>query len=209
MGKHRFSVMLAAATLVPIGVLLYFGAHLLRQDRDVEKQQKRANLDIATEQLAHDVNYAVQGLGERLSRGDGIHFTAEGFRSDNNTGLLYQPVTPILPDLSVFEDTTRAELQSSDLRVAEFAYRRLAASIDPSIRAEALIRLGQTMRRRGDRNGALQVFQNLVGIIGRERSSSTRRAANSARKCSRKLARLRTCDVKPPLSLQRLIAVTG
>ena len=154
--------MLAVATLVPIGVLLYFGAHILRQNRDVEIQHARANLDIAKEQFAHDVHHAVQRLGERLSRGEGIHFTANGFRSDTNTGLLYQPVTPPVPDLSVFEEVTRAELQRNDLTVAESAYRRLAASNDPSIRAEALIRLGHTMRRRGDRNGALQVFQNLV-----------------------------------------------
>lgn len=53
--KRRVALLLAAVVVVPLAVLTWLGAHLLQQDRDVERQRQREHLEVAAGRLALDI----------------------------------------------------------------------------------------------------------------------------------------------------------
>lgn len=160
--KRKIPVLLAAATLIPIGVLSWLGVRILEQDREVERQRARETLEVAAARLALGIERQLQDIEERLAHGADIQFTPFGPKAGPDFPLLYQPghsggeAPP-----PVFSVAEADEFQREDLRAAAAAYRRLAESREPAVRAGALVRLGRVQRKRGDRAGALQVYAEL------------------------------------------------
>lgn len=180
---RRIPVLLAAATLIPIGALSWLGMRTLQQDRELERQRRRERLEVAAGRLALDVERRLQNVEEQLANGAGIHFLPTGLESSKDLPILYQPVelstaqsvaTPILAAAEV------EEFQRRDLTAAAATYRRLAASNNPAVRAAALVGLGRVLRQGGDHQGALQVYADLeqlgpvfvagqpAGLVGRQ-----------------------------------------
>jgi hypothetical protein len=154
---RRIPLLLAAATLIPIGALSWLGFRTLQQDRELERQRRRERLEVAAGRLALDVERRLQTIEEQLATGSGIWFLPTAIESGKNQPILYQPDQP----LSLRAVTTPAlaaaevqEFQDRDLDSAARAYRRLAASQEPTVRAAALVGLGRVLRQRGDRQGA-------------------------------------------------------
>jgi signal transduction histidine kinase len=160
---RRILWLLAAATLIPIAVLSSLGSRILAQDRDVERQRRREALDVAAGRLAIDIERRLQDIEERLAEGRGIAFLADGLLSSVHLPLLYRrPFSADEPPpSSVFNVAETAEFQRGDLAAAAEAYRRLARSPDPPVRAAALVRLGRVLRKAGDREGALDAYDDL------------------------------------------------
>ena len=44
---QKIPLLLAAATLIPIGVLSWLGVRIVQQDRDVERQRRREALEVS------------------------------------------------------------------------------------------------------------------------------------------------------------------
>lgn len=159
--------LLAVATLIPIALLSWLGVRILRQDRDVERQRQRAALDLTSRRLALDIERQLQDREDGLARGDAIVFTAEGPIPSPAFPLLYQPVLPDVDDMSApgFAEARAAEFQHRDLATAAEAYRSLTGSLQPSVRAAALVGLAAVLRQRGDVTGALRAYDDLE-ILG-------------------------------------------
>src|SRR5262249_408062 len=78
--------------------------------------------------------------------------------------VLFQPVTSVVNPVQRFAAIAAAEtqeFQQQDLKAAESAYRRLAESSDPNLRAAALVRLGRVLRREGRDTAALDAYHTL------------------------------------------------
>ena len=161
-------MLLAAATLIPIGVLGFLALRILQQDRDLERQRARVSLEVAAGRLALDIERQFQRVEEKLGSGTGIPFSPSGLGTDPDFPLLYQPKlppqAPVL-DASIFQAAEAEEFQHHDLNAATTAYRRLTESHEPAVRAAALVRLGGVLRARDDRTAALQAYQDLAAAI--------------------------------------------
>jgi len=102
-------------------------------------------------------------LEEQLAQGSGIRLTPAGLEPGQGSTLLYRSeLTPSvdLPE-SVFSEAEALEFQRHDLAGAAAAYRHLAESRAPDIRAAALVGLGRVLREQSDRAGALQAYASL------------------------------------------------
>jgi signal transduction histidine kinase len=143
---QKIPLLLAVATLIPIGTLSWLGVRIIQQDRDVERQRRREALEVAAGRLALQIERRLQDIEDRLGRGEGIALAA-----------LFQEE----PSVSLFAEAEAAEFQRRDLNGAARLYRGLAKSSKPPVRAAALVRLGRVLRQLGDRAGALQVYSNL------------------------------------------------
>lgn len=163
-------MLLAAATLIPIGALSWLGIRTLQQDRELERQRRRERLEVAAGRLALDIERRLRDIEGQLANGAGIHFLPTGLDSSKDLPILYQPTefsvaqavsTPLLAAAEI------EEFQRRDLTAATATYRRLAASRNPAGRAAALVGLGRVLRQRADYQGALQVYADLerLGMV--------------------------------------------
>jgi signal transduction histidine kinase len=166
--RRKIPVLLAVATLLPIGVLSWLAFRILEQDRDVERQRGRERLEVVAGRLALDIDRRFQDLEEELGRGPsrnavGIRFRSSGLDATGAFRPLYQPVGSAEDPASssYLEAAQVAEFQRHDLGEAAATYRRLAESRNPAARASALIGLARVLRQRGDRAGALAAYADL------------------------------------------------
>lgn len=146
MMMQKIPVLLAAATLIPIGALSWLGVRILQQDRDVERQRLREALEVASGRLVLQLERRLQDIEEQLGRGGGIALAT---------------LSEEEPPLSLFAEAEAVEFQRRDLNAAAVLYRGLAKSPKPAVRAAALVRLGRVLRQLGDRAEAIQVYASL------------------------------------------------
>ena len=69
---RRIPVLLAAATLIPIGALSWLGMRTLQQDRDLERQ-RRERLEVTAARVGLEIERRLQGIDEQLASGSGVH----------------------------------------------------------------------------------------------------------------------------------------
>jgi signal transduction histidine kinase len=161
---RRIPVLLAAATLVPIGALAWLGMRTLQQDHLLEGQRRRERLEVAAGRLALDVERRLQDAEQQLASGIDVHFLPAGIEFGPDRPILYQPIEtpPANPVFSpVLADAEVEEFQRRNLAAAAGHYRRLTMSDKPSVRAVALVGLGRVLRQRGDPQGALDAYATL------------------------------------------------
>ena len=160
--QRRILVLLAVATLIPMGALAWLGVRMLAQDRDIERQRRREALEVAAGRLALDIDRRLQEIEDRLARGVGVRLLATGLESDGQSAILYQPESP--PEIiqpAAVKEVEAAEFQRRDLAAVAIVYRRMAAASDPAERAAALVGLGRVLRQQRDREGALRAYRDL------------------------------------------------
>ena len=157
-------LVLATATLVPIAVLAWLGVRILDQDRIVEQQRNRELLEVESGRLALGLERRFNDIEEQLSRGAGLRFTSLGIDAPAEQSLLFQPVSSAgnpLKRFAAIDAAETREFQQQDFVAAESAYRRLAESNDPNLRAAALVRLGRVLREEGRDTAALDAYRTL------------------------------------------------
>ena len=164
---RKVPVLLALATLIPIGALGWLGARTLQQDRELERQRRRERLEVAVERVALDIERHLQSIEERLSAGHGVRLTPAGVESSEAFPILYQPVEigltlPRTSALLVAAETE--EFQRRDDAAAADAYRKASQSREPEARAAALVGLARVLRRRGNYDRALETYQDLTAL---------------------------------------------
>lgn len=128
--KRAIPILLAAATLLPIGALGWLAVRMLQQDRQMERQRAREALEYAGGRLALAMEGKLANIEEKLAQGRGIRFTPGGLEPGAGFSILYQPQPATIANLpdSVFAEAEALEYQRKDLAAAAKAYRRLADS---------------------------------------------------------------------------------
>jgi signal transduction histidine kinase len=188
--RHPLALSLAA-TLVPGVILGWLGWRLLREDQVLESRRTQARLESAAEGAATALDRNLAELEERLSTlaaaGDQQAKTAASKLGNevgedalvvmiDHTGveaypsghLIYYPSLPVRrePEERLFAAGEVLELQRNDPAGASVAFRELARSPDPGIRAGALLRLARSLRKTARPEKALAAYSELAELAG-------------------------------------------
>jgi two-component system phosphate regulon sensor histidine kinase PhoR len=160
---RRVVWLLALVTLVPMAVLAWLGLRTLAADRIAERQREAEMLAVAAGRLALEIDGTFRRIEDRLAAGEGIRLSPAGLVVAGGDPLLYthpslRLTSPPPPEVARVE---LAEYRHSDLVGAAEAYRVLARSDDPAVRATALLGLGRVLRRAGDTQSALDAYAEL------------------------------------------------
>ena len=186
--SRRLFVLYFVTTLAPAVGLGWLGWRMIGQDRALESQriQERrehaADLGAAAlerilaeveEQLTNLSTLPAFTIGESAWKGgklrDGatlLVFGQHGVLQHAGVPLPYYPALPPAeePPPLLFLPGETLEFQKNDPAGAIRAFRELASSKDPAVRAAALLRLGRNYRKTGDLPKALSAFEALAAL---------------------------------------------
>jgi signal transduction histidine kinase len=139
----------------------WLGWQVLVQDRAVEAQQRKEQLESAADRAVASIEHSFATPDAEIT------IMAHGAVEVTPAGqLAYVPTQTleVVPG-EVFASGEALEFAKPDLARATEAYARLAKSGDAQIRAEALVRLGRVLRRGRRWVEALQAYDSL-GTLG-------------------------------------------
>jgi signal transduction histidine kinase len=174
---HRLLAVLAATTLVVTSALCWGGWRLLDQQRTIDKQRQREQLENRADAIAAGIRGRLAEAGERLAGwlSDPVSpfqplenavlvvIDADTVSTVPRNALPYIPITsrsPATPD--VFSKLEAIEFGASNNSDATERYRRLTRDADPHVRAGALLRLGRVLRKSRDFGAALVAYRDLA-----------------------------------------------
>jgi signal transduction histidine kinase len=172
-------LVLCAVTLAAVAALAWFGWRLVQQERDVDAQRAQEGLEQAADGVVGRARAALANAAEELNRlaagvetGDDpdegllLVFDRDEIVARPARRLLFHPSGDMaLPQTFVeLRDAERLEIREGRWKEAARAYRRAAQSPDPTLEAEALLRLGRVLRAEGDTSGARAAFERLAAI---------------------------------------------
>jgi signal transduction histidine kinase len=163
---------LFGVTLVAVSALGFFGWKLLDQERAVEAQRAHERLEQTADAVAANAREAIAAAIDEAPPGsqpqEGLLLTIAGnaIEAAPPSRLLFRPATPSEPDslTDPFADVEALEFQQPDPARALDAYRRLADSKTPVIRAGALLRLARVLRKRNQTEDAAQTYRQLARL---------------------------------------------
>jgi len=172
-----------AAMLLPAGALGWLGWRLIEQDRQLERQRVQdfveSTANSVTAAVERELGAIERGLGARTGQAGsaGGLDTAVTVRLTSTSHptvlagapLVYEPAVAAAasdPPESTWAQAERFEFAERDPPGAVRAYRALARSPDPAVRAGALIRLARVLRRSGRPDDALDTHAALAAMKG-------------------------------------------
>lgn len=166
-------------TLVSVSALGFFGWKLLHQERLVEAQRAREQLEQTADRMAATLRRTLAETGDRLGAWvaapqsgippqDGLVLvlTANSLSASPAERLLYQPSPPPLPEApaETFAPAETLEFQRGQPEHAADWYRSLAGSAFAPVRAGALLRLARVLRNTSHPSESLAAYGRLLGI---------------------------------------------
>ncbi len=174
--------------LVPVAALGWLGWRLLEQERALERQRAHESLQNVADRIGATLARQLTEVEGRLSslavapeRPIESAATELGSHSDDalvvvmSPGgidgypagrLLYYPFLPSAPEppAQTFAQAAALEFRRRDPAGAAAAYRKLARSLEPAVRAAALLGVARNLRKARDLNGALAVYGDLARL---------------------------------------------
>ena len=174
-------LILVLLTLVSVSMVGWFGFKLLEQDRMVQAQRRQERLEQAADRMAATLRGTLAETGERLSAWlttpppagkpeDGVLLTVdENSVTAYPAGrLLYYPAPSNEPEAppEVFAGGELLEFLQAQPAKAADAYRVLAESKNPAVRAGALLRLARVLGKLGRREESRAAYTRLAAVTG-------------------------------------------
>jgi signal transduction histidine kinase len=175
-GNRVLPALLTTSTVVTLA-LVWFGWRSLEQESAVEKQRARERLENGADLIAAGIRSRLAEAGERLSgwvsrpgspapvHEGSVVVAAGGGRIEVAPpgALPFVPLpAPMPPVNKVFADAEAIEFGGSGLDQAAERYKKLSLHQDPTIRAEALLRLGRVLRKVQNLDGATEAYRSLA-----------------------------------------------
>ena len=189
-------------TLVSVSALGFFGWKLLSQERLVEDQRAREQLEQSADRIAATLRRTVAETSGRLGAwvaapqsGDPpreglVLLLTGGSLSASPAGrLLYQPAPPALPEApgETFAEAETLEFQHGQADRAANWYRGMTESTSALVRAGAWLRLARVLRNTGRSTESLAAYRRLAAIT----------EAAAAGVPADLVARLAVCELAP------------
>jgi len=176
--RHLLALFLAV-TLLPAAGLVWLGWRLLEQDRDLEAQrmlERRENAaELIVSALRERLLAARQTLADPsrapgLAAGDSVVVVLRPDNIDVHPAarLLFHPLVSTPPEAprQLYLAGERYEFQQRDYSRAVGAFRELALSEDPAVRAGAQLRIARNHRKAGSPELALAAYERLAQLGG-------------------------------------------
>ena len=166
-------VLFIVVAAVSVSALIWLSWRLLKQDRALENQRVQERLERAADLIVTSLNLGLSEIEGRLSEfsDPGDHAVSLAFGPNEVEArpagrLLYYPfIPPVLESpATVFEAGEVLEFRQQDYAGAIAAFRALAGSKDPLIRAGALLRLGRNLRKNNQIQEALAAYEELAQL---------------------------------------------
>jgi len=166
-------------TLVSVSALGFFGWKLLGQERLVEAQRSREQLEQTADRIAGTLRrtlaetgdrlgawVAAPGLGEPPQDGLVLLMTGDSLSATPAERLLYRPAPPPLPEASAanFAEAEAFEFQRGLPERASEWYRSLTESPNDAVRAGAWLRLARVLRNSTRLSESLAAYRRLSEI---------------------------------------------
>src|SRR6188768_563233 len=151
---------------------MWLGWRLLEQDRALEEQQTKQQLDYGIDSVVASLQRAIAASRQRLAAGDeqwaagAVVLAIHDERADvyPSKRVAYLPVAVTLREEPRATFSSAQLVERRDLVEAAGMYRHLARSADPAVRAGALTRLGNTLAAAGRLTEALEAYTALIAI---------------------------------------------
>ena len=167
----------AVVTLVPVVVLLWLGWKVIQQDRDLDGPRARARLERTATRVAdgltHEIHATIDALPSWVvsppaSIGQDaalIHIDGAGGVIVRGAPLPFVSVAPEAaePTADVWDAGESAEVRG-DFHTAAGIFGNLTSSLDPAVRAGALLRLAGDLRQLRQFDRALTAYRSLAAI---------------------------------------------
>jgi two-component system phosphate regulon sensor histidine kinase PhoR len=169
---------LIVTSIVTSAALCWFGWNLLTQQRVVDEQQARAQLDRAGDALTAAVRGQLADAGDRLSAWLGnptasppsieravvLAIDRRRIQVRPAGGLPFVPVVLSQPTPDELVDPELIELRHGRLQDAARRYRALTSHRDVRVRAGAWFRLGRVLRKTGNLQSAQDAYRRLTSL---------------------------------------------
>jgi len=160
------------------GALSWLGWRLLEQDRSLERQRIQERLEQAADYLTAELQRRLSDVESYLSfipgsaakaPPDGVIVllaTRDGVEAHPPGVLLFYPAITVGEGegAAAFAEGESLEFRRNDPTAAAQAFRTLAQSPHPEVRAGALLRLGRNLRKTSRNQEALQVYDELLQL---------------------------------------------
>ena len=177
-----------AFALVPVAALAWLGWRLLEQERALESQRAHETLQSDADRIGATlarqlteiegrlsslvatpdgrIGSAASELGGRLDDALIVVWSPEGIESFPPGRLLYYPFLPSTPEPppETFAQAAALEFRRRDPAGAAAAYRKLAGSPEPAVRAAALLGVARSLRKAGRLEEALAAYDDLARL---------------------------------------------
>ncbi len=165
--------------MVITAALGWAGWRLLDQQRAIDEQRAREQLESRADSIASGVRGILAEAGERLSSWlpapassppaiDGavvVTVSPDQVLVEPPNGLPFVPIAQGEPaPADVFFRIEALEFAASQLDAAAERYRLLSRHHDAQVRAGALLRLGRVLRKSGDFTGAVAAYKQLTAL---------------------------------------------
>lgn len=172
---RHWLALFGVVTLVPAVVLVWLGWRLIDQDRRLEipRAEERLNrtADLIAAGLGHEVRATIDQMPGWLAappppiaaQAALVRISSQGVTARAGAPLVFVPAVTselTLPS-SIWKDGETLE-DRGDLEGAVRAFRSLSMSLEPEIRAGALVRLAGDLRKLGRLDAALAVYRRMA-----------------------------------------------
>ena len=185
--RHLLASFLVFA-LAPVVALGWLGWRLLEQERALERQRARESLQSSADRIGatlarqltevegrlsalavaseRQIESAASDLGNHSDDVLIVVMSPGGIDGYPTGRLLYYPVLPSAPDppAEAFAQATAIEFRRKDPAGAAAAYRKLAGSPEPAVRAAALLGVARSLRKARNVTGALATYEDLARL---------------------------------------------
>ncbi len=154
--RHLLALFLAV-TLIPATALAWLSWRLLEQDRALEGQRVQERLEraadlitAALERRLLEMTDQLPALPEPARDALAVTFSPDQVETHPPGRLLYYPTVPQAQEAPgrIFAAGEAFEFRELNYDRAIAAFRKLARSEDPLVRAGALVRLGRNLRKK-------------------------------------------------------------
>ena len=163
---------------IPLATVVWLGWRLLDQDRVLEVQRLRDQLDAAAALTVRELDRSLTAWSDLLIAAAGgqsvplpvgatyLEFQSQSIVAQQGVRLPYYPRAAPMPDLdaTLFAAAETQEFRNGSLGQAAVLYRTIARSTDTTVRAAALTRLARVLRKQQRSGEAFAVYGALAEL---------------------------------------------
>jgi signal transduction histidine kinase len=160
---------------VSITVLGWFGLTLLRQESTVQSQHAQERLEQSADRVSARLRVTVSQISTNLATrrpdpadSESLILTFHATDLTSSRRLLYWPFPSTDPEapFSMFLEGESLEYRQGQPYLARVWYSKLAASLNPAVRAGALLREARVLRNLGKSEESQGVYRKLTTLEG-------------------------------------------